>query len=102
MVSYIEREREIGKDDATSESIAMSSAKAEDLGEVASCAGVGHRGEQGRERGGEEGQGICVKRETSEGAGLSAKRDQMTGVWVLCKKAEICVILENGLQIFWV
>ena len=84
MVSYIEREREIGKDDATSESIAMSSAKAEDLGEVASCAGVGHRGEQGRERGGEEGQRICVKRETSEGGwGFREERSDEGGLGVV-------------------
>ena len=62
----------------------MSSAKAEDLGEVASCAGVGHRGEQGRERGGEEGQGICVKRETSEGGwGVREERSDDGGLGVV-------------------
>uniref|UniRef100_A0A2N9GV38 Uncharacterized protein n=1 Tax=Fagus sylvatica TaxID=28930 RepID=A0A2N9GV38_FAGSY len=52
MVSHIGREKEIGEDDAASESIAMSSVKVGDSREAASCAGVGHEGEQGRERGG--------------------------------------------------
>ena len=89
MVSHIGREREIDEDETVLESTGMSSTKVGDPRKAASCAGVGHGGEQGRERGGEEGHGIC------------AKRDQMKGVWMLCRKAKACVILENGLQILW-
>ena len=49
MVSHIGREKEIGEDDAALESTSMSSVKVGDSREVASCAGVGHRGEQRRE-----------------------------------------------------
>ena len=69
----------------------MSSAKVGDPRKAASCAGVGHGGEQGRERGGEEGQGIC------------AKRDQMKGVWMVgrggfvlrCSKHNVEYFLEH-------
>ena len=62
----------------------MSSAKARDSREIASCAGVGHGGEQGRKRGGEEGQGICVKRETSEGGwGVYEERSNEWGLGVV-------------------
>ena len=77
MVSHIRRERQIGEDDAASESTEMSSAKAGDLREAASCGGVGHGGEQGRDRGG----WAAVGRERKESRSTR--------------------VLENGLQKFF-
>jgi hypothetical protein len=65
VVSHIGRERQIGEDDAASESTEMSSAKAGDLREAASCGGIGHGGEQGRDRGG----WAAVGRERKESRG---------------------------------
>ena len=88
MVSHIRRERQIGEDDAASESTEMSLAKAGDPREAASCGGVGHGGEQGRDRGG----WAAVGRERKESR-EQRKREE--------RESRGTRVLENGLRKFF-
>ena len=96
MVSHIRRERQIGEDDAASESTEMSLAKAGDPREAASCGGVGHGGEQGRDRGGWGWLGSGWAREKREQGAEKECRERERE-----RESRSTRVLENGLRKFF-